>query len=338
MRELLTPEGHAVVCCSSGVEALAEVAARPPDLVLLDVVMPKMNGFEVCERLRATPAMAEVPILILTALQDRESRLRGLRAGADDVLSRPIDTEELLARVRTIMRLNRYRRLSEDRQRLESLSRQLLRVQEQERRSLAMELHDEVGQTLTLLKLSLQTLRERHPDARLDADLTATMRSVDGVLQRIREMSLNLRPAMLDHLGLIPALRWLTDRQRQGGGAQVRLMERLGGQRLPPEVEIVVYRVVQEALANAARHAQAKRVCVWVWPSRGGVTVTVRDDGSGFDARAALADHKTFGLLGIQERVQAVGGRITITSRAGKGSTVRGWVPLAAVEKERGSP
>ncbi len=116
---ILRPFGYDLVFASNGVEALTQAAARAPDLILLDVMMPGMDGFAVCRRLRADPLLAEVPIILVTALDDRDSRLRGIEAGADDFISKPFDRVELRARVRTITRLNRYRRLLQERARFE---------------------------------------------------------------------------------------------------------------------------------------------------------------------------------------------------------------------------
>ena len=119
LAELLGPEHYVMVQAASGAEALARAAENPPDLVLLDVLMPAMDGLEVCRRLRADARLAEVPIILLTALDDRPSRLAGLEAGADDFISKPFDPAELCARVRTITRLNRHRRLAEERDQLQ---------------------------------------------------------------------------------------------------------------------------------------------------------------------------------------------------------------------------
>src|SRR5215212_3413015 len=116
---LLSPLGYQMICAGSGAEALRLANATPPDLILLYVMMPGMDGFEVCRQLRATPALAEVPVIMLTALDDRDSRLRGIEAGADDFVSKPYDRVELRARVRTITRLNRYRRLVNERTKFE---------------------------------------------------------------------------------------------------------------------------------------------------------------------------------------------------------------------------
>ncbi len=116
---LLAPEGYQLTFAVSGQEALEKAEDLMPDLILSDVMMPNMDGFELCEHLRANPKLAEVPIILLTALDDRESRLRAIEAGADDFLSKPVDRVELRARIRTITRLNRYRRLMTERSRFE---------------------------------------------------------------------------------------------------------------------------------------------------------------------------------------------------------------------------
>ncbi|MBI5767155.1 MAG: response regulator [Verrucomicrobia bacterium] len=117
LADLLSPEGYQLILAQDGEEAVALALVEQPDLILLDVMMPKLNGYEVCRRLRADPGLSQVPILLLTALDDRRSRLTGLDAGADDFLSKPLDATELRTRVRTIIRLNRFRLLSEERER-----------------------------------------------------------------------------------------------------------------------------------------------------------------------------------------------------------------------------
>ena len=120
LRTLFMPEGYTVLEAQSGAAALALAETHAPDVVLLDVMMPDMDGYEVCTRLRANPRLAHVPVLMLTALDDRDSTLRGLEAGADDFITKPFDSAELRARLRTITRLNRFRQLYEERARLEA--------------------------------------------------------------------------------------------------------------------------------------------------------------------------------------------------------------------------
>jgi len=142
--ELLSAPEYRLVFAQNGLEALEKAVACTPDLILLDVMMPEMDGFEVCKCLRANPLHAEAPILMVTALDDRESRLQGIQAGADDFISKPFFGEELRARVNTILRLNRYRRLQEGRARLEQAHEELQKAYEEtiEGWANALELHD----------------------------------------------------------------------------------------------------------------------------------------------------------------------------------------------------
>ncbi|MBE9563577.1 MAG: response regulator, partial [Proteobacteria bacterium] len=116
---LLQPENYQLEFAINGEDALQKATELLPDLILLDIIMPKMNGFEVCKRLREHPKLAEVPVIMLTAISDRATRLKGIKSGADDFITKPFDKLELLARVNTIIRLNRYRRLSTERMRFD---------------------------------------------------------------------------------------------------------------------------------------------------------------------------------------------------------------------------
>lgn len=214
--------------------------------------------------------------------------------------------------------------------RLEALSRQLMSAHEVERRRIARELHDEVGQSLTALKLALASYRERLATPMLDESIEA----VDGVLQRVREMALELRPALLDDLGLAAALRWLVDRHARRAGWKATVDFEGGEGRLPADVEICCFRVAQEALTNVMRHAEATHVALSTRCTDGGVELVVRDDGRGMDVARARCDAShgaSMGLLGMEERVALIGGRLEIASTQGNGTTVRAFIPDRAV-------
>jgi PAS domain S-box-containing protein len=219
--------------------------------------------------------------------------------------------------------------------RLRALSRQLLEVQEVERRHLARELHDEIGQTLTALKLNLQAVSKAcPPDQPLPPALEDSLAVVDQAITEVRNLSLDLRPSLLDDLGLAPALRWYVQRQAQRGGLTVQLDTDLD-ERLPPELETACFRVVQEALTNVLRHASARHVTVTLRRHDGGLGLGVQDDGVGFDVAAArlrAARGAGLGLLGMQERVQLLGGTIEFCSAPGQGTQIgiRFPVPDAA--------
>lgn len=216
---------------------------------------------------------------------------------------------------------------------LEILSRRLLVAQEDERRNVARELHDEIGQLLTVVKLDLQTVLRQPGTVALAPALKEGMASIDRVVARVRDLSLDLRPSMLDDLGLLPALRWLVQRQAQhlGAGTEVKLSLPPALARLPGEIETACFRIAQEALTNALRHANAHRIEVKLETSAKMWRLTVSDDGAGFDVAAGLQADVAgggFGLLGMRERAELVGGEFRLDSAPGRGTTVEALFPI----------
>jgi signal transduction histidine kinase len=197
-------------------------------------------------------------------------------------------------------------------------------AQEQERRRLALELHDETGQALTSILLGLKTIRSAADAAgaeRAEADLREL---VVRALQDVRALAVELRPSSLDDFGLVPALERLTETLQERSGIEVALQAHLP-ERLASEVETVLYRFVQEALTNVAKHAQAKHVSVVATRRSDGVTVVVEDDGIGFDAERVRPD--ALGLVGMRERLALLRGNLTIEARTGGGTALIAHLP-----------
>jgi len=210
--------------------------------------------------------------------------------------------------------------LRESADRLKILSRRLIEVQEAERRSLALELHDEIGQILTGLKLTLE-MSARLPADEAQASITQAQTLVNDLMARARKLSLDLRPATLDHLGLLSAL--LGHIKQYSAQTQVRVQFKhsgLEGQRFASEIETASYRIVQEALTNVARHAGADEVAVFVWADQQSLTIQIEDRGKGFDTEAAFATDNTSGLAGMRERAALLGGNFTVESHPGTGT------------------
>jgi signal transduction histidine kinase len=224
----------------------------------------------------------------------------------------------------TMDRLRVEALLREKHELLQTLSRRLIEAQEAERRAVARELHDDLGQLLTAIKLDMQR-QEQNP--------VENIALVDEAIARMRELARDLRPAVLDDLGLGPALRWYVTRETRRAGLELDLdVGSLAG-RLPPAVETTCFRVVQEALTNVIRHAHALRVAVAAGAARGAVELTVRDDGAGFDvaeARKRAARGESQGLLGMQERVALASGELRVESAPGSGTTIRARIPCTS--------
>ncbi len=330
LETILEGQGYTLHMAEDGPSALSQAEALRPDLVMLDVMMPGMDGFEVCRRLRASPPLAEIPILLLTALDDIVSRLRGIEAGADDFLTKPIDRQELRARVRTITRLNRYRTLLEQRESLRGMAQKLVTAQESERQRISRELHDELGQALTAHLIGLRLLQDDLADQgpalrdRLDPLILDTV----DILDRMRQLAQDLRPPAVDTLDLPSAL----DSFCQEYGRRLRLPILFEAEPIPPTsdmVAITLYRFLQEALTNVARHAQATRAWVELSSEDQSISLTVQDNGRGFQEGAHT---NGIGIQGMHERLTIAGGSLTVRSAPGRGTIITALLPLATVE------
>jgi two-component system sensor histidine kinase UhpB len=216
--------------------------------------------------------------------------------------------------------------LRESRARLEALTRRLLEVQETERRSIARELHDEVGGVLTAVKLNLQSLRRPRTGDAAEAALADGLALVDGAIQSVRSLSLDLRPAVLDDLGLIPALKSYCERQAQRAGIPIELALDAIDVKPAPQLESACFRIVQESVTNALRHANARRIQIALHRVDASFSLEIADDGDGFDVAAARKRGfagASIGLLGMEERANLLGGRLSIDSAPGAGVRVR---------------
>ncbi|MCX7682594.1 MAG: PAS domain S-box protein [Anaerolineae bacterium] len=221
---------------------------------------------------------------------------------------------------------------------LRALSRRLVEIQETERGYIARELHDETGQALSSLLLGLSMLEQEAGNPRaVRARIASLKATVNGMLEDLHRLATDLRPVALDFLGLIPALEQYVETfsEQHGIPVEFETVELDPEDRLPPEVETALYRIVQEALTNVIRHARATRVDVLLERRNDRVIVIVEDDGVGFDVEAAKLSGR-LGLLGMQERAEMLGGWLTIESTAGVGTAVFVEIPYAHSHPDRG--
>ncbi len=219
--------------------------------------------------------------------------------------------------------------LEEAHRQLKLLSRRRVKVQEEERRHLARELHDEIGQALTAAKINLQAALEE-PDHAKAKRIHETTAILERLLGQVRQISLNLRPSTLDDLGLVPALRSLLDEQGRLASVAVRFSAKNMPENLDPEIQTTCFRIAQEAITNAVRHARSTQIRVDLSHENGNLRLQIRDNGTGFDAESAQAQTIGLGLVGMKERAALVGGRTRIMASRGKGATVDVTLPLTS--------
>ena len=218
----------------------------------------------------------------------------------------------------------------ESRARLEALSWRLVKLQESERSQIARELHDEVGQLLTGLKLLIAS--EGGPaSTRKGSELTSIL---DELMGRVRDLSMDLRPPMLDEVGLVPTLGWYFDRYTSRTKVRVTFQHEIGAMRFSSTIELTAFRIVQEALTNVARHAEVGAVLVELRADPDGLRLVIEDKGRGFNPRGALSGHST-GLIGMEERARLVGGHLTLESTFGAGTRVDVVLPLHDGDMDR---
>ena len=221
---------------------------------------------------------------------------------------------------------------------LRSLARQLVNVQEKERGHIARELHDEIGQELTGLRFFLETARrssDRDGDRDRDRALERGLHLLAGLMGKVHDLSLSLRPSSLDDLGLPAALRSLTWRFSSQSGIRVRFEHSGPEDRMDSDIETAAYRIVQEGLTNVARHAQTSDAAVSVRALEGTMEIVIEDQGVGFDPNAVPFDPTSVGLAGMRERVSLLGGNLAVESAPGKGTRLEVRLPVRDAAETR---
>jgi PAS domain S-box-containing protein len=445
LNAVLRQAGYDVITAGSGQQAIELVQQHHPDLILLDVMMPGMDGYETCRQIKALQGVHDMPVIFVTALHEVQDETQGFDAGAVDYIHKPISVPLMLARVKLHLAQNEQRRSLEgmfesvvesapdafilsntdglivrvnaraeqlfgytrqelvgqpierliplrlrerhiqqrqdfprqpqplrmganiiclrqdgsefpgdisisplqthheplhlavvrdmsERKRqetqLRALAAQLESSREEERKHIAREVHDELGQVLTALRMDVSLLRLRF--AALDPQLAEKVQDmktlVDRGIQGVRNVAANLRPAALD-MGLVAALEWLCDESSSRADIPCTLQLSHAEFDLDEARAVTVFRIVQESITNVARYAQASKIDIHLEQSGNALRVSVQDDGQGFDP-AQAAGKKSFGLLGMRERALRLGGRLDIHSTPQQGTTVVLTIPL----------
>jgi signal transduction histidine kinase len=362
---------YEVITARSGEEALRQVLSHDFAVILLDVSMPGMDGFETAEAIHSHPRSASIPIIFITAqFADEMHRLKGYQKGAVDYLFVPVIPQILqtkvsvfvdlakknlqlqkktqeLAEVNRTLQVQRMRDLQhiaerqaaeealrQSREELRLLASHLEQIKEDERKRIAREIHDELGQNLLALRLDISMLHERtaHNHPRLNAKVHNVLAQIDTTMKSMRAIINNLRPAVLD-LGLNAAIEWQVQEFKRRTGIVCQLSMDEHDLNLDDKRATALFRVLQESLNNVIRHAQASRVEIDMHQKGDTVMLRVADDGIG-TYPGCRRKSNSFGLIGIKERVSSLGGQVTIGSVHAKGTALTISIPIVDIQTD----
>ena len=304
------------------------------DLILADYNLPSFDGLSALRLL--TERGLEIPFVLISGTLGEERAIESVKAGATDYVMKErlerlaqVVTRALSDRMERAKRRAAQQALRDAHRRLQALSARLLEIEETERRRIARELHDGVGQLLTAVKLRLAGLSPASPE--YGSRRQECIATIDDALDQVRRMSRDLRPSQLDDLGLVAALRSHVDQQAGHAGFTAHFAHERVPQRLAPEIETACFRIAQEALTNIARHAHATEVRVTLTATEAELHLEVRDNGKGFDvaaARAGATAGASMGLLSMEERAALAGGRLVLDSAPGRETRLAVALPL----------
>lgn len=345
LKELLADLGQNIVTATSGEDALRHVLKTDFAVILLDARMPGLDGFETARLIGRRERSRHTPILFLTgAYEDMSSVFRGYESGAVDYIVKPLVPEVLRTKISIFIdlyfnhavlsreiaerkQIEADLRISEEN--LRALAVHLQSVREEERTRIAREIHDELGQTLTALKMDLTWLAKRLPEGEKEnaRKIKSMFRLIDVTIQSVRRISSGLRPQVLDELGLVAAVKWQATEFQKRTGIRCRIDLPADGVQLQEEQSTAVFRIFQEVLTNVARHAKATRVGIDFQVSGEQITLKIEDNGKGM-RETELHQPNRLGLMGMRERAVLFGGNFQIGSAPGKGTAVTLSMPI----------
>lgn len=383
LEALLTREGYEVASATNGAEALEQLRSGRYDLIVADVLMPVMDGFQLCREVKQDDELRDTPLVFYTATYTEEKDEEfALLLGADRFIRKPSEPDEFMEIIRGVIRgesegkrtpreprlkeekevlklynerlVNKLERkmlalegeiterkmaeeaLQESRERLRLLAARLQSAREEERAVVAREMHDELGQALTALKLDTSWMMGRLSQNQepLRERLLSMVSLIDEAIITVRRVSSRMRPAVLDDLGLEAAIEWLTREYATRTGIECELDLQGENPPLDEESATAVFRILQEALTNVARHAEASRVQIGLQVTDGDLVMRVRDDGKGI-SQEEIDGRQSIGLIGMAERAVVLHGRVEFNRPPEGGTEVLLFVPIGAAA---GSP
>jgi signal transduction histidine kinase len=341
---ILSELGENLIKANSGREALEHLLKTDIAVVLMDVSMPELDGFELAEMIRQHPRFQKTAIIFISAVHlTAVDLLKGYERGAVDYISVPVVPELLRAKVSVFAELHRQtHQLEMLNFELRRLSGKLMATQDEERRRVARELHDGLGQDLSVAKIMMNGLRHKDLSTQSNdqavADIVVLL---DRAIQNVRSLSHLLHPPLLDEVGLRSAVQWYVDGLSERSGIETLLeIQPPTFPRLPPALETTIFRIIQEALTNVFRHSEASKAWVSLAQREDEVVVTIRDNGKGVgeEIEGLRPESIGIGIGGMRQRVKEFGGTLQLVN-AKPGTLVEVMIPCSSpVSEEAGAP
>lgn len=320
-----------VLLSQSGSEGIEIAKRESPDTILLDILMPGMDGFEVCDILKRDIFTQHIPIIMVSAMNDSSIRIKGLNTGADAYMSRPFKREELKAQINVMLRI----KFAEDRlrnrnEKLKNLYFELTIAEEKERRKIAEYLHDGLGQTISIASIKLSSIARGELSPAVKKTLDESAELLRNAINESRTLVYDLSPPILYELGLIAAIKWKLDQIEKKIGVITEFRFEENSIALKTDMKILIFRMICELLNNTIKHAGANLITVEIRKNAQNITVKVIDNGKGFDLKQgkALSELGGFGLFSINERLDALQGSMEIDSEPTKGTRITLTVPI----------
>lgn len=293
----------------NGQEGILMAQNENPDLILLDIMMPDLDGYETCKILKQNSKTKQIPVIMVSALgRDSAERTKGLNVGADSFISKPFDQIELKAQINVALRIKSYQL------QLKKLNSELTLVEERERRRIAENLHDSLGQTLGLAFMNLSSIDLDDCTPAIKNTIMFSSKLLNKAIEESRRLTYDLSPPILYELGLIPAIQWKLEQFEKDFNISTILIAEDKNTNLDKENNIFLYRTVGELLTNTYKHAEATEVIVKQKTYNGMYCISVEDNGIGIEKlhKQPSSEKGGFGLLSIAERIEMLNGTFKI--------------------------
>lgn len=293
---------------TSGEEGIEVARIENPDLILLDIMMPGLNGYDTCKILKSSNRTKQIPIIMVSALgRDSSERTKGLNVGADSFISKPFDQVELKAQINVALRIKNYQ------EQLRKLNSEITLIEERERRRIAENLHDSLGQTLGLAFMTLSSLDDEACPKNIKERINFTSKLLNKAIEESRSLTYDLSPPILYELGLIPAIKWKLEQFGKEYNIETTFLAENVEINVTKEHSIFLYRIIGELLRNINKHAEATEVAIKMAPKKESFSISVQDNGIGIDKnKITTTVNGGFGLLSISERIESINGSFKI--------------------------